>query len=267
MENKEWNIDMIRALTEPEAAALALETLTIKEHTVYLVDFGGYFGYSALVFKNGHHIHYANDYALHHKYTKYNDDGTREQIEPGPAELRQKYIDGLSNTLYTEAEITGPLADYDEYQLKIRYLHNYYGMREDHVSIFGIFHNAAEEAAHEKRIKGMILNPVAFAHYPADKRDFVEHHKALYEALEQRAVEMKQSYDYLKSGFKYEMYNHEYGINWQGDWDVLSCFGHVDYRDDDGLTGYFDQLGFNETQRRAYLDARKEYYKETADNY
>lgn len=259
---KEWNIDMIQALTEPEAAAMALETLTIKEHTVYLVDFGGYFGYSALVFINGHHIYYANDYALHHRFTKYNDDGTTEQAEKSMAELRAWYSKALNCKLFTDEEITGPLKNYNEYRRKREFLHNYYGMREDHVSIFGIFRTEAKKEEHRRKTAGMILNPVAFADYPADKRDFVEHHKELLLALEQRAVEMEESYEYLKSAFKYEMHNHEYGINWQGDWDVLSCFGEVNYRDENGLTGYFDQLGFNDTQRRAYLDARKEYYKE-----
>lgn len=259
---KAWKIDDIQALTEPEAAALALEALTIKEHTVYLVDFGGYFGYSALVFFGGRHIYYANDYALHHNFTKYNDDGTREQIKPGPAELRERYIEKMENILFTDEEITGPLKNYNEYRRKREFLHNYYGMREDHVSIFGIFRTEAEKEEHRRKTAGMILNPVAFADYPADKRDFVEHHKELLLALEQRAVEMEESYEYLKSAFKYEMHNHEYGINWQGDWDVLSCFGEVNYRDENGLTGYFDQLGFNDTQRHAYLDAQKEYFKE-----
>ena len=262
---KQYTIRDIEAISEWLAKALAEETLTIKEHTVYLVDFGGYFGYSCLVFKNGHHIHYANDYALHHKYTKYNDDGTTEPVEPGPEELRQRYIDALNFKLWTEEEITGPLKDYDEYQAKSRFLHSYYGMREDYVSIFGIFRNEEEEAAREKAVQGMILDPAAFAYYPADKADFVKRHTALTESLEQRAAEMMQDYAYIKSGFLYEMYNHEYGINWQGDWDVLSCFGSVEYHDNDGLTGYFDQLHFSDTQRRAYLDARREYYKEMAD--
>ena len=46
---------------------------------------------------------------------------------------------------------------------------------------------------------------------------------------------------------------------------MLSCFGSVEYHDENGLTGYFDQLHFSDTQRRAYLDARREYYKEMAD--
>ena len=63
----EYNIQTIEAMTETDTALMALEKLNIKGHTIYLVDFGGYFGYSCLVFLNGHHIHYANDYALHHK--------------------------------------------------------------------------------------------------------------------------------------------------------------------------------------------------------
>ena len=47
------NIDEIENMSEELAFALADEKLTIKEHTVYLVDLGGGFGYSALVFKNG----------------------------------------------------------------------------------------------------------------------------------------------------------------------------------------------------------------------
>lgn len=42
---KNYTIDMIQAMTETDAAAIALEKLDVKGHTVYLVDFGGYFGY------------------------------------------------------------------------------------------------------------------------------------------------------------------------------------------------------------------------------
>lgn len=31
--------------------------------------------------------------------------------------------------------------------------------------------------------------------------------------------------EFAKSAFRYEMDNHEYAINWDGDRDVLSCFG------------------------------------------
>ncbi len=31
--------------------------------------------------------------------------------------------------------------------------------------------------------------------------------------------------EFAEAAFLYEMDNHEYAINWDGDWDVLNCFG------------------------------------------
>lgn len=61
-------INDIELLTFDEAAEIALDYINIKDHDILFVDFGGYFGYSALVFKNEKHIYYANEYELHHKY-------------------------------------------------------------------------------------------------------------------------------------------------------------------------------------------------------
>lgn len=80
---KEYTIRDIEALTETQAAAMAIESVTVKGHQVYFVDFGGYFGYSALVFADGHYIKYANDYELHHQ-------GKSRD------ELREFYLDSLS---------------------------------------------------------------------------------------------------------------------------------------------------------------------------
>lgn len=63
---KEYTIRDIETLTEAQAAEMAIEAATVKGHQVYFVDFGGYFGYSVLVFADGHYIKYANDYELHH---------------------------------------------------------------------------------------------------------------------------------------------------------------------------------------------------------
>lgn len=57
---KEFTIKDIESLTFDEAAEIALEHINIKDHDILFVDFGGYFGYSALVFKNKKHIYYAN---------------------------------------------------------------------------------------------------------------------------------------------------------------------------------------------------------------
>ena len=65
---KDFNIDMISELTIEEAKELMIESMEIKEHKCFFVDFGGYFGYSVLVFKDKKHIHYADDFELHHHY-------------------------------------------------------------------------------------------------------------------------------------------------------------------------------------------------------
>lgn len=77
-----------------------------------------------------------------------------------------------------------------------------------------------------------------------------------------RLDDLMQNYDFAKDAIYYEMCNHEYAINWQADFDVMSCFGNIEYTDSsDELEQYFDQLKWSNDQRRAYLDARREYYK------
>lgn len=49
-----------------------------------------------------------------------------------------------------------------------------------------------------------------------------------------------------EEAIEYEMYNHEYPINWQGDWDVCSCFGGVEYKEDSDYRDYLSELGFND---------------------
>lgn len=256
---KEYTINDIQALTEAEAKAMALETLFVKGHTLYLVDFGGYFGYSCLVFKNDHHIYYANDYELHHN-------GGYEMEPPTRDQLRKLYLEKMARILLTPEEIVSPLKEYGEYKRRSQYLHNYYGMMEDHVSIFGNPGTEQEQAEYKKKVASMTYDPVAFAYY--DNADFVREHIALYEKLEAVRDSMGDDFEYWKSAFKYEMNNHEYAINWQADWDTLSAFGNIQYRGDadDEVEQYFNELRFTETQRKAYWAARREYLRE-ANNY
>lgn len=72
---------------------------------------------------------------------------------------------------------------------------------------------------------------------------------------------------FAEDAFYYEMENHEYHINYyQGNWDVLSCFGNVEYRDDDSYEEYFKELGFEEQTKEAYRKARKRFLHD-ADKY
>ena len=73
--------------------------------------------------------------------------------------------------------------------------------------------------------------------------------------------ELMKDYDFCKSAVYYEMCNHEYGINLEADWEVMSCFGKVKYTEaEDELQTYWDALDWDETQRKAYMDARTKYY-------
>lgn len=253
-EVKNYTIDMIEALTEQEAQALAIERMEIKGHAVYFVDFGGYFKYSCLVFKNGHHIHYANDYELHHNGK------TRD-------ELRAMFIAGRNNILFTDDEITAPLKDYGEYERREYFLRNYYGMQADKLSVFGDFRSDDKIKAYEEQKKAFpYYSPISFGYY-ADE-GFARHLTELYEKLQEQKNAMADNFEYYKGAFKSEMANHEYHINWQADFDTLSAFGAVTWHGEepDELQKYFDELGFNDTQRRAYLAARKEFLKEAAAN-
>ena len=250
--NKETlNYDEIRALSEVDAARLAIETMEIKDFNVYFIDFGTLRGYSYLVFKNGHQI--TDDFGNLHDYIL---------KEKGLAGLRQWYIDRLNAKLFTEEEIAEPLKNYDDYQQKSYFLHNYYAKQENYVSMFRIFRNEEDEKAFDKEVKDMIFNRVGFCYMDKSLKYFVDKHVALLDKLNAQKENVADNYDYQKSAFLYEMYNHEYAINLQADWDVLSVFGTVSYEDTlSDINKCFDALKFTKTQRMAYMDARAEYYK------
>lgn len=64
------------------------------------------------------------------------------------------------------------------------------------------------------------------------------------------------------------MFNHEYGINWQADFDVCSCFGDCSgVRDYTDLEELFSACEFSDVQRAAYMAARREYSKQSAELY
>ena len=250
---KELCITEIEALKESEAAAMAESVETIKDHTIYFCDIPGYFGYSALVFCEGKHIYYSNDYELHH---------------PGKTheELKAWYVQAMNNKLFTEDELAEPIKDYDEYTRKNHFLRDYYDMRRDYISIFFIGSDQEREAI-RKKTETMIYNPVSFCYM--NDQDFVNKCVQLSAVLEKKREECEKGYSYMKDAIKREMANHEYFINWQGDYDVLSCFcnGRLKPKcDQEGeLESYFKQCGFSTIQMKAYIDARNEYLKEARE--
>lgn len=190
-----YTITDVEKLTEEQAREMSERFLQYKGHNVYFVTFEGGFGYSYLVFKDGAHIYYANDYQLHH--------GNRSRDE-----LDKWYNDGIKRKIFSDDDFSGDLKDYDDYSNKMRYLTNYYIMRTPYISAFNIFHNDKEEQDFKKSVENMTYDPVGFG-YVKDKR-FVEKHKELYKQLMENYEKQKENYDYLKSAILYEMGNHEY---------------------------------------------------------
>lgn len=249
-EENPWTIHEIEALTEEEARTMAFETLTIKGHTVYLVDFAGYFKYSALVFADGMHIYHANQYELHFPHMN----GNKEL-------LKAQYIEILTEKLWTEEELTGPLHSYTEYKSKLDYVMNLYPQRRKYISHFFIGSDE-ERAALQEKIKSMVFCPPAFAYYLREDRDFASRIVTLFNSLNNARDAIETDPAYLQTAIVYEMYNHEYAINWQGNWDVMSCFGNVKYNSNDDPNLYMDQLKWTPEQRSAFWKARAQYYRE-----
>ena len=245
----EYTIKDIEALSEDQAKELSEESMVIKGHNIYFIDFPGYFGYSACVFCNGHHIHYANDYELHHKGRSHED-------------LKNWYIETMNHKLYTEEELSEPIKSYDDYESKRSFLQNYYGMRGDYISAFMISPSEKEEKAFKRKVEKMYFNPVCYAYY--DSREFVEKCVKLHVALTAAKNDTLDNFDYWVDAIYTEMCNHEYGINWQRDYDTLSAFGNVNWYSEDynsNLEKMFNDVGFNKMQREAYIAAKQKYYK------
>lgn len=80
------------------------------------------------------------------------------------------------------------------------------------------------------------------------------------DAVEDMKREFIKDYEHAYDAFFYEMGNHEYHINYEGDWDVLSCFGLNDdvceYEDGKDVDEYMDAMGLSPVTKAAYHDAR-----------
>lgn len=247
---KDYTIHDIEALTEEQAKSLAIEVAVIKGHQVYFVDFGGYFGYSTLVFADGHYIKYANDYELHHK-------------NKSRGELRKFYINSLNKKLFTDDEME-TIIDYQDKKAKEYYIRNYYGERRDNISMFFCGSDKEREKL-KKKTETMIFSPVFFAYYDKKDADFVSRGEKLLSSIE-KAECQKDNTEYWESAFLHEMFNHEYGINWQGDFDVCSCFGDCSrVRNYEDIEELFNACNFNDMQRIAYMEAKHKYMKESKE--
>ena len=84
-------------------------------------------------------------------------------------------------------------------------------------------------------------------------------------AVDDAKREFIEDYEQAYDAFFYEMANHEYHINYEGDWDVLSCFGLDDdvceYEDGKDVDEYMDAMGLSPVTKAVYHDARGDFLR------
>ncbi len=188
------NVNDIEQTTEQEARDNAW---IIKEnfkdgYNLYLVDFGGYFGLSALVYADGQRVW--SDYALHH----------RERAENGT--LPAWYIETANAAIYSAEELKQPIKNYNDYCARNDFIRNIYSRRRDYISMFFIGKRPAEQ---EQQIKDVYKFPsrVSFAYY-ADK-DFVEQLNRLLAQNEKLYAEFMHGDEAFRDAIRRELANHE----------------------------------------------------------
>lgn len=77
---------------------------------------------------------------------------------------------------------------------------------------------------------------------------------------------MESDDEFAIGAFRYEMGNHEYFINSQGDWDVCSCFCACDYKEGADYRDYLKEGGYSEHVIELYRKARKQERQYWIDN-
>ena len=247
----EMKWDEFESMNESDAVSVADEVCSVKQHQIYFIEAGGYFGLIALVFKNGHNIKYAADSELHHR-------GHSKK------EVKKIILKGMERALFTDDEMLSGSAvvNYDTYQAVKHYITNYYVLRYNYISAFYISngHTAAENKAREDSLKGLVYNPYSFCYMSKKDASWcVNAQRQMLEATEAAWSEaQREDVNKLKNAFLHEMFNHEYSINWDPDRETLSAFGLPWNFKSDSVDDMLTYLKYNDDQKRAYYEARRE---------
>ena len=190
-------INDIEKLTYDKAKEIALEEIQIKGHDCIFAELGEYFGYSVLVFKNGKHIYYADDYELHHKNIV---------KEKEKEVLKDYYITFLNNKLFTDEELLEEVKSYDEYRRKEYYLRNYWIMQYDRLSVFVVSDEAKREFD-EKRELFPFYNPICFCFVSDEK--IVQLANKYFSHINLEYIKLKDNIEEFRKMIAYELSNHE----------------------------------------------------------
>lgn len=227
-----WNINEIETITEEIAMAMAETHEKVNDHDVYFIDFGGYFGYSALVFRNGHHIYHANEYELHLRHMNMN-----------RAEIHSYMKSQLNKKLYTNEQLIAPLTDYHDYKRRMYYIRNYYDMQFNYVSAFSIVSESKEAEEKKHMIKEKLyFSTISYSY--VEHKSIIAAIQHLYDYVETRRIGKANDFDYWKSAFEYEFANYE-------------CIYGGDY-----MTAAYSATNgnsLNDVQKAAYSAAMEDY--------
>lgn len=179
------------------------------------------------------------------------------------------YINGLKYKLFTSEDMK-TVTSYEDAEYKDHWIRNYYPQEFKHYSMFCLTDSPESKLIDElKAAKKVYTSTVCFCYfediYP------VEQAKKMLNDLN-KARENANTLEYWVNAFEHELYNHEYLINLQGNWDLFSAFGNVVYKGDklEGMAeiaDYMKQLGiFDKMHLDAFKQAYDNYYK-VAINY
>lgn len=68
---------------------------------------------------------------------------------------------------------------------------------------------------------------------------------------------------FAEEAFYFEMANHEYVYNYEGDWNVCSCFGSCEYEEGADGAYYLRDMGYDDNVVLAYKRARSRIIRDT----
>lgn len=207
---KNLNITEIEALSRVEVEKYAIEKICIKEFNIYLVDLGSYFGYSALVFKDSHHIYFANLYGAN-------------QIYDDHIQLREKYINSLNNMLFLDDELTSATS-YDDHEKKANFIRNYMPQEYEYLTIFCIKNYQGEDLEKYKSGKYTYYSDIAFAYFK--DTSYQDRAEPLIKKLRKSYTDIMEDLKEFKKAVKKELHNYEACITYEYD-TALGALGIV----------------------------------------
>jgi len=78
--------------------------------------------------------------------------------------------------------------------------------------------------------------------------------------------ELMKDADFAEGAFYSEMANHEYHINYQGDYDVCSCFKECEFVNGYGYAEYLTEAGYGKDTIDAFKRAKERFLKDADAN-